>query len=49
MSENLRNSVKEICDAHSINESDYIRLSIAESVRHDTANPSEVANKLMFV
>ena len=49
MSDTLRDSVKEIWDAHRINESDYIRLSIAESVRHDTQNPSEVANKLMFV
>ena len=48
MSENLADSITKICDEHQINESDYIRNSLAESVRNDNQNPSSASDRFMF-
>ena len=49
MSENLRDSMQTICDTYQINESDYMRRSIAESVKNDLANAENADQKFMFV
>ena len=38
-----------ICDTYQINESDYMRRSIAESVKTDLANSEDANRKFMFV
>ena len=48
MSDNLADSITKICDEHQINESDYIRNSLAESIRNDTQNPSSASERFMF-
>ena len=48
MSDNLADSISRICDENQINESDYIRNSLAESVRNDTQNPSSASDRFMF-
>ena len=49
MSENLRDSMQTICDTYKINESDYMRRSIAESVKNDLENAEDTNQKFMFV
>ena len=48
MSDNLADSISRICDENQINESDYIRNSLAESVRNDTQNPKSASDRCMF-
>ena len=48
MSENLRESMKDICDTCQINESDYIRRSLAQSVQNDINNAQSADNKFLF-
>ena len=48
MSDNLADSISRICDENQINESDYIRNSLAESVRNDTQNPKSASDRFMF-
>jgi len=48
--ENLRSSMQTICDEYQINESDYIRKSISESVKSDLPKTENNQNtKFMFV
>jgi hypothetical protein len=49
MSENLRESMKDICDTYQINESDYIRRSLVQSVQNDIKNAQSADNKFLFV
>ena len=49
MPENLRESLKDICDTYQINESDYIRRSLAQSVQNDMKNTQSADNKYLFV
>ena len=49
MSENLRESMKDICDTYQINESDYIRRSLAESVIRDSKDTESAGKRFMFV
>jgi hypothetical protein len=49
MTENLRESLKDICDTYQINESDYIRRSLAQSVQNDMKNTQSADNKFLFV
>jgi predicted DNA-binding protein len=49
MPENLRESLKDICDTYQINESDYIRRSLAQSVQNDMKNTQSADNKFLFV
>ena len=48
MTDNLADSMRQICNANQINGSDYIRQSLAESVRNDTQNPSTASDRFMF-
>ncbi len=48
--ENLRDSMQTICDQYQINESDYIRKSISESVKSDLPKTENLQDtKFMFV
>ena len=48
--ENLRSSMQTICDEYQINESDYIRKSLSESVKSDLPKTENNQNtKFMFV
>lgn len=49
MPETLRESMKDICDTYQINESDYIRRSLAQSVQNDMKNTQISDNKFLFV
>ena len=49
MSETLRESMKDICDTYQINESDYIRRSLAQSIQNDIKNTQNADNKFLFV
>ena len=49
MPENLRESMKDICDTYQINESDYIRRSLTQSVQNDIKNTQIADNKFLFV
>ena len=48
MSDNLADSISRICDENQINESDYIRNSLAEIVRNDIQNPKSASDRFMF-
>ena len=48
--ENLRSSMQTICNEYQINESDYIRKSISESVKSDLPKTENTQDtKFMFV
>ena len=49
MSSNLRDSVQTICDTYKINESDYIRKSLMQSVQEDLKNTQNTDGKFLFV
>ena len=49
MSSNLRDSVQTICDTYQINESDYIRKSLMQSVREDLKLTENADTKFLFV
>ena len=49
MSSNLRDSVQTICDTYQINESDYIRKSLMQSVQEDLKNTQNTDGKYLFV
>ena len=49
MSENLRDSMQTICDTYQINESDYIRKSLMQSVQEDLKNTQNTDGKFLFV
>ena len=49
MPETLRESMKDICDTYQINESDYIRHSLAQSIQNDLKNTGHSDRKFMFV
>ena len=49
MPETLRESMKDICDTYQINESDYIRRSLAQSIQNDIKNTQNADNKFLFV
>ena len=49
MSSNLKDSMTEICDTYQINESDYIRNSLMQSVQEDLKNTQNTDGKYLFV
>ena len=49
MPEALRECMKDICDTYKINESDYIRHSLAQSIQNDLKNAGVTDRKFMFV
>ena len=49
MSYNLKDSMTEICDTYQINESDYIRKSLMQSVQEDLKNTQNTDGKYLFV
>ena len=49
MSENLRDSMQTICDTCQINESDYIRKSLMQSVQEDLKLTENADTKFLFV
>ena len=49
MPENLRESMQTICDTYQINESDYIRRSLVQSVQRDIENVGKENGKYLFV
>ena len=49
MSSNLRDSMQTICDTYQINESDYIRKSLMQSVQEDLKNTQNTDGKYLFV
>ena len=49
MPENLRESMQTICDTYQINESDYIRRSLVQSVQRDIENVENENGKYLFV
>ena len=49
MSSNLRDSMQTICDTYQINESDYIRKSLMQSVREDLKLTENADTKFLFV
>ena len=49
MSSNLKDSMTEICHTHQINESDYIRKSLMQSVQEDLKNTQNTDGKYLFV
>ena len=49
MSEVLKNSITEICDTYQINESDYIRKSLMQSVQEDLKLTENADTKFLFV
>ena len=49
MSSNLRDSMQTICDTHQINESDFMRRAIAESVQSHIEKTQNTDGKFLFV
>ena len=49
MPEVLRESMQTICDTYQINESDYIRRSLVQSVQRDIENVGKENGKYLFV
>ena len=49
MSEVLKNSMTEICDTYQINESDFMRRAIAESVQSHIEKTQNTDGKFLFV
>ena len=49
MSENLRDSMQTICDTYQINESDFMRRAIAESVQTHIEKTQNTDGKYLFV
>ena len=49
MSSNLKDSMTEICDTYQINESDYIRKSLMQSIQEDLKNTQNADAKFLFV
>ena len=49
MSENLRDSMQTICDTYQINESDFMRRAIAESVQSHIEKTQNTDGKYLFV
>ena len=49
MSSNLKDSMTEICDTYQINESDYIRKSLLQSIQEDLKNTQNADAKFLFV
>ena len=49
MPEVLRESMQTICDTYQINESDYIRRSLVQSVQRDIENVENENGKYLFV
>ena len=49
MSENLRDSMQTICDTYQINESDFMRRAIAESIQSHIEKTQNTDGKYLFV
>ncbi len=49
LSETLKEDMTAICDSYQINESDFMRHAIAESVQSMRENPNDESRKYMFV
>ena len=49
LSETLKEDMTAICDSYHINESDFMRHAIAESVQSMRENPNDESRKYMFV
>ena len=49
MSSNLRDSMQTICDTYQINESDFMRRAIAESVQSHIEKTQNTDGKFLFV
>ena len=49
LSETLKEDMTAICDSYQINESDFMRRAIAESVQSIQENPNDESRKYMFV
>ena len=49
MSSNLRDSMQPICDTYQINESDFMRRAIAESVQSHIEKTQNTDGKFLFV
>ena len=49
LSEDLRNSIDTVCDAYSVNPSDYIRTVIAHKVQSDLNQIENGDTKIEFV
>ena len=49
MSSNLRDSMQTICDTYQINESDFMRRAIAESVQSHIEKTQNTDGKYLFV
>jgi len=49
MSSNLRESMQTICDTYQINESDFMRRAIAESVQSHIEKTQNTDGKYLFV
>ena len=49
MSENLRDSMQTICDTYQINESDFMRRAIAESVQSHIEKTQNTDGKYLFL
>ncbi len=49
LSEKLKDEMTSICDSYQINESDFMRRAIAESVQSIQENPNDESRKYMFV
>ena len=45
----LKEDMTAICDSYQINESDFMRRAIAESVQSRQENPNDESRKYMFV
>ena len=45
----LKEDMTTICDSYQINESDFMRRAIAESVQSIQENPNDESRKYMFV
>ena len=49
LSETLKEDMTSICDSYQINESDFMRHAIAESVQSIQENPNDESRKYMVV
>ena len=49
LSETLKDDMTAICDSYQINETDFMRRAIAESVQSMQQNPNNEFRKYMFV
>ena len=49
LSENLKDSMEQVCETYNISKSDYMRRSISRSVQSDLKNTNNSENKYVFL